>query len=199
MRIYNVALDANSVRSIFLGNDGPVASPPLISMPGAITVSMPAAAAPGSVSLNASVSDDGLPNPPGAVTVTWSLLAGPQNGIASFTNAHAASTSAGFNRVGTYVLRLHADDGNQTADANLAVTVLIDPRADFDKSGNVDGSDFLIWQRSYNHGAPGTGAPIIDSNFSDPNYAHSHGDANGDRKVDGTDFLIWQQDYVFSH
>ncbi len=133
------------------------------------------------------------------MVLTWTKVSGPQNGVASFTNPTMASTTASFNRVGTYTLQLDANDGQNDASGTMTVTVRGDPRGDFDGLNGTDGSDFLIWQRNYNHGDVGTGAPIVDANFHDPNYAKTHGDANGDRKVDGTDFLIWQQDYVFCH
>ena len=63
----------------------------------------------------------------------------------------------------------------------------------------MDGQDFLIWQRNYNHGTAASGAAIVDANFADPNYAKAHGDADGNGKVDGQDFLIWQQDYSYGH
>ncbi len=51
--------------------------------------------------------------------------------------------------------------------------------ADFDGDGDIDGQDFLAWQRGY-----GT-----------PNAMKSDGDANGDGNVDGTDYGIWQSNY----
>ncbi len=176
--------------------NGPPNNAPIITMPAGITTAMPAASTAGAVALNASVSDDGISSP---LTVTWSMVSGPVNGSVTFTDANAASTTAGFSRVGTYVLNLHAYDGNKTADANMTVKVTLDSRADFDGSANVDGSDFLAWQRNYNHGTAASGAPIVDANFSDPNYAKANGDANGDGKADGQDYLIWQQDYTFGH
>lgn len=53
------------------------------------------------------------------------------------------------------------------------------PSADFDRDGDVDGRDFLAWQRG--HG-------IVDPAFID-------GDANYDGVVDGTDLAIWQAAY----
>ena len=53
--------------------------------------------------------DDGLPNPPGAVTASWSQVSGP--GVALFTNRWSASTTVKFTRFGTYVLAVTADDG----------------------------------------------------------------------------------------
>ena len=50
--------------------------------------------------------------------------------------------------------------------------------ADFDSDGNVDGADFLTWQRGFN--AAGTLAT---------------GDANGDLFVDAADLTIWENQY----
>jgi hypothetical protein len=51
---------------------------------------------------------------------------------------------------------------------------------DFDADGDVDGRDFLIWQRGYGQLAvpAGTGT-----------------DGNGDGIVDGNDLAIWQTNY----
>jgi len=81
------------------------------------TVTMPAAA-----NLNGSVSDDGLPNPPGAVTTTWTKVSGP--GTATFANASAPATTATFDQTGTYVLRLSASDSALTGLDDVTVTVL---------------------------------------------------------------------------
>ncbi len=150
------------------------------------------------MALNATVSDDGLPAG-SAVVVSWSVLTAPTNGMVSFTNANAAATTASFTRIGTYTLQLDANDNSMHTALTMTVTVQEDPRADFDKNGVVDGLDFLAWQRNYNHGTAASGAPILDANFNDPNYAKANGDANGDGKADGQDFLIWQQDYVYGH
>jgi uncharacterized protein YjiK len=77
---------------------------------------------PDSASLNGSVTDDGLPDPPAAVTTTWSMVSGP--GTVTFGDASALSTTAAFSTDGTYVLRLTADDGELTASDDLTVTVL---------------------------------------------------------------------------
>ncbi|MDZ7361895.1 MAG: T9SS type A sorting domain-containing protein [candidate division KSB1 bacterium] len=70
---------------------------------------------PQSATLSASASDDGDPNPPANLTVTWSKVSGP--GTVTFGNANALATTASFSAVGTYVLRLTANDGElQTSD-----------------------------------------------------------------------------------
>ncbi len=77
------------------------------------------------VSLTASVTDDGLPNPPSVVTLAWSVVSGP--GSVSFANASAAVTSATFTMSGNYILRLSADDGVLSAIDDIAVNVMPDP------------------------------------------------------------------------
>ncbi len=54
--------------------------------------------------------------------------------------------------------------------------ILVYTDADFDLDGDVDGADFLTWQRSFGQTA----------------VSHSQGDANGDNKVDHLDLLAWQ-------
>ncbi len=72
-------------------------------------------------SLNGIASDDGLPNPPGTVTTTWSMVSGP--GTVTFADASALSTTATFSTDGTYVLQLLADDGAATASDTVTITV----------------------------------------------------------------------------
>ncbi|TWU27885.1 PEP-CTERM sorting domain-containing protein [Bythopirellula polymerisocia] len=50
--------------------------------------------------------------------------------------------------------------------------------ADFDGDGDVDGRDFLIWQRGYNIGTTA-----------------AQGDANGDNMVNAADLAIWKTQY----
>lgn len=75
----------------------------------------------GSATLSGSTDDDGQPNPPAAVTVTWSKVSGP--GTVTFANANAANTTATFSAPGTYVLALSASDGNVTADDTITIIV----------------------------------------------------------------------------
>ncbi len=170
--------------------------PPVVTMPANVITAMPGAANAGAAALNATATDDGQVNP---LVVAWSVVSAPANGVVTFTNASAAATTASFTRCGAYTLQLDAYDGATHTTKTMTVTVQEDPRADFDRNGVVDGLDFLTWQRNYNHGTAASGAPIVDANFNDPNYAKANGDANGDGKADGQDFLIWQQDYVYGH
>src|SRR4029079_8899857 len=66
--------------------------------------------------------DDGLPNPPGKTTVTWSRISGPAEVI--FADPNAAVTTATFADIGTFVLRLTASDGALQSTSDLIITVL---------------------------------------------------------------------------
>jgi hypothetical protein len=80
---------------------------------------------PSTASLDGTVTDDGRPNPPGAVTTTWSEVSGP--GTVSFGNASAVDTTASFSAAGTYVLRLSANDGEFTRSDDVTITVQPQP------------------------------------------------------------------------
>ncbi len=54
------------------------------------------------------------------------------------------------------------------------------PSADFDSDGDIDGSDFLAWQRGF---GTSTGATRAD------------GDADNDGDVDASDLVVWQATY----
>ncbi len=73
------------------------------------------------VSLDGTVTDDGLPDPPGACTVTWSKTSGP--GTVTLGNANAEDTTATFSTPGAYVLRLTAYDGRWTSYDEVTVTI----------------------------------------------------------------------------
>ena len=90
---------------------------PVVDAGPALTVTLPQDAV-----LYATVDDDGLPDPPGEVTTTWSLVGGLQT--VTFADATAVNTTAHFSTTGTYVLRLTADDGALTSTDEVTVTVL---------------------------------------------------------------------------
>ncbi|MCP4255834.1 MAG: hypothetical protein GY775_21025, partial [Candidatus Scalindua sp.] len=74
-----------------------------------------------SVTLNGSATDDGLPNPPGAMSFGWSVVSGP--GTVNFSDLSALSTTASFSIAGTYTLRLAVNDGEFSDSDDLIVTV----------------------------------------------------------------------------
>ena len=87
---------------------------------------------------------------------------------------------------GTYTLKV---SGNMAQDYGIAwrTSTLfgtdpnnLTPSADFDEDGDVDGDDFLAWQRS-----AGT---LLGA-------SHSDGDADGDGDVDNFDLAIFEADY----
>jgi hypothetical protein len=95
------------------------------------TITLPAAA-----SLNATVTDDGLPNPPAAVTVTWSKVSGP--GTVTFADASAVDTTATFSVAGTYVLQLQASDSLLSATDTVTITVNPKPNTPPTVNAGVD-------------------------------------------------------------
>jgi len=77
--------------------------------------------------LDAIVTDDGRPNPPAALTTTWSKVSGP--GTVTFGESNALHTTARFSANGIYVLRITADDS--LLSASDEVTVVVSPDAAF--------------------------------------------------------------------
>ena len=76
---------------------------------------------PNEATLDGTISDDGLPTPPGAVTVTWTKQSGP--GTVTFGNANVVDTTAAFSSSGMYVLRLSASDGSLSNFDEIMVAV----------------------------------------------------------------------------
>ena len=80
---------------------------------------------PGSALLDATVTDDGSPELPGATKVAWSKANGP--GTVVFAHANDAETKAGFTQAGTYVLRLSVTDSDLTVIDEVTVVVTGSP------------------------------------------------------------------------
>jgi hypothetical protein len=80
---------------------------------------------PYAVKLAGTVDDDGLPSD--NLSVRWSKVSGP--GTAGFDSAARASTEVSFDRSGTYVLRVTADDGDKQAGDDVVVLVKKDEGA----------------------------------------------------------------------
>jgi outer membrane protein assembly factor BamB len=74
------------------------------------------------VSLDGAVTDDGLPDPPVTVSMTWTAVSGPAPVV--FGNPYAVDTTAGFSSAGIYLLRLSAYDGQYDANDTVTITVL---------------------------------------------------------------------------
>src|SRR5438477_11977147 len=90
--------------------------PPIVNAGPAQAIALSDAA-----NLNGSATDDGFPNPPGALTYSWTVVSGP--GTVTFANANAASTTATFASAGSYTLRLTASDSALSGSADLPLLV----------------------------------------------------------------------------
>lgn len=136
----DISFDLELTGAAFPPNQGPTAN----AGPDQ-TVTLPAG-----VTLNGAAGDDGLPIPPGLLTLAWSKVSGP--GAVSFANAAALNTTANFSAAGTYVLRLTAGDGAVAATDDLIVTVndQVQPPLRFDA---------VAW-------SGGTGSPLLHLDFT---------------------------------
>jgi hypothetical protein len=88
------------------------------------------------------------------------------------------SASAAFNDDGQIAWRATFTDS--TFAILLSTLPGTDPNADFDDDGDIDGRDFLIWQRGFG---------LIGQNDN------TLGDADFSGTIDGADLAIWQEQY----
>ena len=91
---------------------------PVVSAGDDITLTLPQNSTP----LEGTATDDGLPDPPGKLTISWTTVSGP--GDVAFADASAAATAATFSAAGSYVLRLTASDGERESSDDVSVAVL---------------------------------------------------------------------------
>lgn len=77
------------------------------------------------VILGGSGVDDGLPNPPAALTYLWSKVSGPSTVV--FADDADPTTTATFGATGTYVLRLTVSDSELFDDDDIEVVVTLSP------------------------------------------------------------------------
>lgn len=109
----------------------PVNQPPVVNAGADLVVIADA-------SLDGTVSDDGHPDPPNNVTISWSQVSGA--GTVTFLPANAADTVASFSDPGTYQLRLTADDSELSSRDDLTVVALSPQSTYFISSSNNSGS-----------------------------------------------------------
>ena len=93
------------------------------------------------VSLDGTVTDDGLPDPPGTFTTLWTQDSGP--GTVMFGNDTAIDTTATFSQAGVYVLKLEADDSELTGSDTVTVTVDPEPTVEFDLIASSDSESVM--------------------------------------------------------
>ncbi|MEQ1747426.1 MAG: LamG-like jellyroll fold domain-containing protein, partial [Saprospiraceae bacterium] len=92
---------------------------PLLLKPGQANVT---------VWLDATVSDDGLPNPPGVTALKWTKKSGPSNMLIKPDNTDYVQ--ALFTQKGKYILQVEADDGAAKSADSVTVVVNTPPVAD---------------------------------------------------------------------
>jgi hypothetical protein len=108
--------EANVPRIGGTGSSSGVNQPPVVNAGPDQTIYLPSDA-----TLDGTVTDDGLPDPPATVTTTWNKTSGP--GTVIFGDASLVDTTATFSESGTYVLQLTADDNDLTAFDEVTITV----------------------------------------------------------------------------
>lgn len=144
------ATSGGGVRTINTGISQDVAV--LIELRGSATNTAPSVDAGGDQTiemgqaavLNGFVTDDGLPNPPSALTLTWNKVDGP--GTVYFGDPASEDTTATFSAIGVYTLRLTADDSELQGSDDLIVDVRSNIPGDGDNDGDVDMEDFSVFQ-----------------------------------------------------
>ena len=72
------------------------------------------------VALNGTATDDGLPNPPGALTLLWTQVSGP---TVTISPDNTASTTVTLTETGTYEFRLSATDSEFSAEDTAVIYV----------------------------------------------------------------------------
>ena len=88
------------------------------------TIALDKVSGAATASLAATVGDDGLPVPPSALTLAWTLVSGPtMEAGADFDDDAAASTTVSFGEIGAFVLQLEADDGETSSSDTVEITV----------------------------------------------------------------------------
>jgi hypothetical protein len=98
-----------------------------VTVEGSKRVTLPAKA-----QLRAEATDDGLPNPPGKLTISWKKARGP--GEVTFDDPGKLRTAASFSKPGSYSVLVTASDGERQGTADIRVTVEADPREGWRKS-----------------------------------------------------------------
>jgi hypothetical protein len=134
LRIYNRLLADAEVAAL-------AAQPPANLAPSVNAGTNQSVIWPASVTLAGTAVDDGNPNPPGTLALTWIQVSGP--GLVTFANSNAPVTTASFSSGGTYVLQLTADDGQVATVGEVTITLITRPEISFQL---VSGGLQLSWQ-----------------------------------------------------
>jgi len=120
VRLYDRELSPTEVDQLYQG--APTNQAPTVDAGADDSITLPT----DTVNLDGTVSDDGLPDPPGAYTVLWTKDTGP--GTVTFGDANAVDTTATFSTDGVYVLQLEADDSLLQTTDTVTITVNAEPQ-----------------------------------------------------------------------
>ncbi len=123
LRIYDRALDSDEIDSLHTMTAGGCGS--LINNPPFVDAGPDQSLGGSAVKtiLDGLVADDGLPDPPKALTTIWSQVSGP--GTVIFDDASALNTVALIPEVGIYTLRLTANDGELQTFDDLTIELFV--------------------------------------------------------------------------
>jgi len=105
------------------------------------------------VELDGTVTDDGRPDPPAAVSNAWVLVSGPPEVSVTITNINALTNTIEFTVPGVYVFRLLADDFDVITCDDVTVTVTEPTRVDIytmDYDGaelGPDPAEFMLFRQ----------------------------------------------------
>ena len=111
--------------------------------------------------------DDGLPSPPGRLTISWSMVSGP--GVVTLASPDAAVTVAKFSASGRYVLRLSVGDGEFSVQDETVI--------------QVEDPGIAVWKAKYFNAAELADA-AMSGDAADPD---GDGQSNAEEYVTGTD------------
>ena len=124
------------------------------------------------VYLDPIILDDGLPNPPGALTIKWEQVSGP--GTVTFDVPTNAFTGANFSAPGVYVLRVTASDSVLSASDTTTVTVTQNHAPIIDSAPHATPSPAVTGQNV------AFSVAAHDPDNDDLNYFWDYGDNNYD-------------------
>jgi pectate lyase len=111
---------------------------------------------PNVVSLPGQVTDDGLPNPPGAVSCQWTQVAGP--GMVLFNpSPNELQPTASFSQVGNYTMRLTCSDSAWEGFDDVNISALDEPPPPGE--GPIGWASVDAWGQNGTTG--GTGGPTV--------------------------------------
>jgi uncharacterized protein (DUF1800 family) len=175
--------------------DDPVNNqPPFVNAGPAQSVQLPGFGQTANLTLAGSVTDDGKPAPPSAI---WTTIGGP--GQAVFASPSSPSTSVTFDKAGTYVLRLQANDSALAGYSDTTVTVAPSQDAWRLVAQATWGPTLALATQAQNMGA----GPWIDSQIAPPNgypaYPLQPGNipasCTGDCQRDNYSLYLLQRDF----